>query len=82
MREDEDEASTQFGVTDPQREVLLLALERGYYTVPRNASLSDLAGDLGISSQAASERLRRGTQTLVANTLAAPARPSIGSQTR
>lgn len=80
MREDEDEASTQFGVTDPQREVLLLALERGYYTVPRNASLSDLAADLDISSQAASERLRRGTQTLVENTLAAPARPSIGSQ--
>ena len=80
MREDEDEASTQFGVTDPQREVLLLALERGYYTVPRNASLSDLAADLDISSQAASERLRRGTQTLVANTLAAPARPSIGSR--
>ena len=82
MREDEDEASTQFGVTDPQREVLLLALDRGYYTVPRNASLSDLAGDLSISSQAASERLRRGTQTLVANTLAAPARPSIGSRPR
>jgi predicted DNA binding protein len=80
MREDEDEASTQFGVTDPQREVLLLALERGYYTVPRNASLSDLAANLDISSQAASERLRRGTQTLVANTLAAPARPSIGSR--
>lgn len=80
MREDEDEASTQFGVTDPQREVLLLALDRGYYTVPRRASLSDLADDLDISSQAASERLRRGTQTLVANTLAAPARPSIGSQ--
>jgi len=82
MREDEDEASTQFGVTDPQREVLLLALDRGYYTVPRNASLSDLAGELDISSQAASERLRRGTQTLVANTLAAPARPSIGSRRR
>jgi predicted DNA binding protein len=80
MREDDDEASTQFGVTDPQREVLLLALDRGYYTVPRNASLSDLAGELDISSQAASERLRRGTQTLVANTLAAPARPSIGSR--
>jgi len=80
MREDDDEASTQFGVTDPQREVLLLALDRGYYTVPRNASLSDLADHLDISSQAASERLRRGTQTLVANTLAAPARPSIGSQ--
>ena len=41
---------------------------------------SDLADNLDISSQAASERLRRGTQTLVANTLAAPARPSIGSR--
>jgi len=82
MREADDEASTQYGVTDPQREVLLLALDRGYYTVPRNASLSDLADDLDISSQAASERLRRGTQTLVANTLAAPARPSIRSRSR
>jgi len=77
---EDDDALTQFGVTDPQREVLLLALDRGYYTVPRDASLSDLASDLGISSQAASERLRRGTQTLVANTLAAPARTSLGSQ--
>jgi len=49
-------------------------------SVPTDASLSDLASELDISSQAASERLRRGTQTLVANTLAAPARPSIGSR--
>jgi len=81
MSESDDEVATQFGVTDPQREVLLLALERGYYTVPRDASLSDLAGQLDISSQAASERLRRGTRTLVANTLAAPERRSIGPGT-
>ena len=81
MSESDDEVATQFGVTDPQREVLLLALERGYYTVPRDASLSDLAGRLDISSQAASERLRRGTRTLVANTLAAPERRSIGPGT-
>ena len=63
------EAETYFGRTDPQREVLSLALERGYFTVPRDASLSDLATELGISSQAASERLRRGTRTLLENTL-------------
>lgn len=80
QRMHEDGESTQFDVTDPQREVLLLALDRGYYTVPRNASLSDLATELGISSQATSERLRRGTQSLVANTLASPERSSIGSQ--
>ncbi|EMA10801.1 Predicted DNA binding protein, contains HTH domain [Haloarcula vallismortis] len=76
---DDTEASPQFGVTDPQREVLLLALNRGYFTVPRESSLSDLAAELGISSQAASERLRRGTRTLVQNTLAAPERPLVGS---
>lgn len=63
------EAETHFGLTDPQREVLSLALERGYFTVPRDASLSDLATELEISSQAASERLRRGTRTLLENTL-------------
>jgi hypothetical protein len=73
------EDAAQFGVTDPQREVLLLALNRGYFTVPRDASLSDLAADLDISSQAASERLRRGTRTLVENTLASPERPLVGS---
>ena len=69
-----------YGVTDPQREVLLLALDNGYFTVPREASLSDLASELGISSQAASERLRRGTRTLVASTLGATEEPRIESR--
>ncbi|QIO21644.1 helix-turn-helix domain-containing protein [Haloarcula sp. JP-L23] len=78
IEDDADEATETFGVTDPQREVLLLALEEGYFTVPRDASLSDLAGVLDISSQAASERLRRGTGTLVEQTLAAPDRHQLG----
>lgn len=77
---DDVESTPQFGVTDPQREVLLLALEHGYFTVPREASLSDLAAEMDISSQAASERLRRGTRTLVQNTLAAPERPLVGTE--
>jgi predicted DNA binding protein len=66
---EDDEVQPQYGITDPQQEVLLLALERGYFTVPREASLSDLAAALDISSQAASERIRRGTRSLLENTL-------------
>lgn len=58
-----------YGLTEPQREILLQALEDGYFNIPRDASLSELAGTLGLSSQAASERLRRGMETLVGNVL-------------
>jgi hypothetical protein len=54
-----------FDLTDEQREALELALERGYFEVPRQATLSDLAGDLDVSQQAVSERLRRGTQKVI-----------------
>jgi hypothetical protein len=37
--------------------------------VPRRASLSDIADELGVSTQAVSERLRRGVTTLVTNAL-------------
>lgn len=46
-------------LTDAQYEVIEAALEGGYFDVPRGASLEDLADGLGISHQAASERLRR-----------------------
>lgn len=59
----------QFGISDPQHEILLLAAEHGYFEVPRGASLADLGAELDVSSQAASERLRRGLGTLVENTI-------------
>jgi predicted DNA binding protein len=43
----------------------LLALERGYYDEPREATLDDLAGEVGISRQAYARRLRRGYRTLI-----------------
>nr|WP_255473553.1 helix-turn-helix domain-containing protein [Halogeometricum sp. CBA1124] len=46
-------------MTDLQRETLALAIRRGYFEVPRSATLSDLAAELGVSKQAVSERLRR-----------------------
>ncbi|MDG5776231.1 helix-turn-helix domain-containing protein [Haloarculaceae archaeon H-GB1-1] len=57
------------GVTEPQREALVTAFEMGYFKQPRNASLSDLADELGISSTAAGGRLRRGMENLVQTTL-------------
>lgn len=56
-------------VTPAQRDALQAALEQGYFDVPRRASLSDVAAELGVSSQAASERVRRGVATLVGATL-------------
>lgn len=52
-------------VSTDQREILQAALEIGYFEVPREGTLEDLAGELDISSQAASERLRRGHKKLV-----------------
>ncbi|WP_231188300.1 helix-turn-helix domain-containing protein [Haladaptatus sp. DYF46] len=58
-------SGSRVGVTDPQQETLQLAAERGYYTVPREATAEDLAKEFGISHQALSERLRRGHGALV-----------------
>lgn len=52
-------------LTVKQHEAICLALERGYFEVPRSASLSELARELDISNTAASQRIRRGNRTLV-----------------
>jgi len=57
------------GLTDSQREALLVALETGYFEEPRNATLSEVAADLDISQPAASGLLRRGTKRLVLSSL-------------
>jgi predicted DNA binding protein len=57
-------------LTGPQREALLLAYERGYFDTPRRVTLDDIAGDLGITRQALSARLRRGHRRLIEGTLA------------
>ncbi|GAA0229779.1 helix-turn-helix domain-containing protein [Haladaptatus pallidirubidus] len=59
----------QFGLTQSQRRTLQLAHDRGYYSVPREASAKTLAGELGVTHQSLSERLRRGHENLVKNTL-------------
>lgn len=63
----------QYGLTDDQYETITTAYESGYYDVPRDTHLTDLATDRDVSHQALSERLRRGHRTLIQNTL----RPEI-----
>ena len=58
-----------FGLTDRQREALVLAVERGYYDIPRTCTTVELAEELGISDQAVTERLRRAINTLTNNTI-------------
>lgn len=57
-------------LTDAQREALRVALDVGYLDVPRTATLSAVADELGVSEQSASERLRRATRNLAADALA------------
>lgn len=54
-----------FDLTDEQRETLTSAVRRGYFEVPRGVTLTDLAEELGITRQAASERVRRGANTVL-----------------
>lgn len=58
-----------YGLTSSQREALLTAAESGYFSIPRETSLAGVGEELGVSSQSASERLRRGMVTLIENTL-------------
>ncbi len=68
----------RFGLTEHQHETILTAYDRGYYDVPRGATLADLADELGVSHQALSERLRRGHGTLVERAL----RPKLAAPSR
>ncbi|PCR90935.1 helix-turn-helix domain-containing protein [Natrinema ejinorense] len=67
--QESDQARDRYGVTDRQQEALLIALEEGYFDVPRETTLSAVAGQLDISDQALSARLRRGQANLLRNTL-------------
>lgn len=53
-----------FDLTKKQEEVLAETVNAGYFEVPRQGSLEEVAEELDISQQAASERLRRATGAL------------------
>lgn len=53
-------------VTDRQRELLAAALRRGYFEVPRECTLAELAEAVGVDKSTASGVLRRGEARIVA----------------
>lgn len=54
-----------------QRETIELALQRGYFDVPRRTTMVQLADELDISDQAVSARIRRGIKKLAQRKLSA-----------
>lgn len=68
-RSDDPSSYGKYEVTEKQRAALTTAREAGYFSVPRECSLQDVADELGISRNAASARLRRGQDALVGHTL-------------
>ncbi|MEM4780577.1 MAG: helix-turn-helix domain-containing protein [Halalkalicoccus sp.] len=56
---------SEFGLTKSQHATLAKAKEMGYYDVPRETTMSELADALDVSHQALSERLRRAHGNLV-----------------
>lgn len=65
----DDGLETTAALTEPQQEAIAEAYRQGYYDVPREISLEELANELDISHQALSERLRRANRVLASEQL-------------
>ncbi|MFP9192185.1 bacterio-opsin activator domain-containing protein [Natronosalvus vescus] len=63
------ESVKQFDLSEEQREALILGLREGYFDTPSRVDLDELADELGISQQALSNRIRRGTQSVLTEAL-------------
>ena len=57
------------GITPKQHEAIELAVEWGYFQVPRESSVAELAKEIGITRQAFSRRLQRAQQNVFTNLL-------------
>ena len=66
-RDGRAETTRRSGAESDSVELVLTAAEAGYFEVPREVSLAELADREGISDVTASERLRRGIGRFVAD---------------
>lgn len=62
-------AGGQFGLTDAQRERLVYAFQRGFFDVPREVNMTELAEELDTTQQALSKQFRRAYFALIESTL-------------
>jgi hypothetical protein len=62
---DRDLAVFSSALTDRQQEALLAAIDVGYYEVPREGSIEDVAEELDCAASTASNHLRKAESTLV-----------------
>lgn len=65
IRRVDEQRGGRGGLTPDQRAVLEAAMEHGYYAIPREIRLEELADRLGVSHQALSERIRRAHRQLI-----------------
>ncbi len=63
-------------LTERQREVLDTAVRMGYFEVPRDCTLAELAAELGVDKSTISTILRRGEAQLVKSFVSGPERDS------
>ncbi|RRJ33769.1 helix-turn-helix domain-containing protein [Halocatena pleomorpha] len=63
------ESTDDPSLSTKQREAITEAYRQGYFNVPRDSSVTDLADAMDISDSALSQRLRRGLSVLVRETL-------------
>ena len=66
---DEFERDARYGLTPEQREAVAMAFDRGYFSTPRETTLSALADELGISQQALSDHVRRANEKILRRVL-------------
>jgi predicted DNA binding protein len=78
--DDMNQGSLRAGLTPEQYEALTAAYTQGYFGVPRDVDLEELATSIDISHQALSERLRRAHATIIEETLVSL--PARGSDTQ
>jgi predicted DNA binding protein len=60
----------RYGLSEKQAKALREARSAGYFRVPRETDLDELSDRLGVSEQAVSERIRRGLDSVLAETIA------------
>lgn len=69
--EEPDDSADQYGLTRPQRDVLVRAHEQGYFNDPRSITLEELADEFDITPSALGRRMRRAQDELIGHTVRA-----------